>query len=89
MKKIGQNLTSYLFIFVNFELVDIFSVLQPHVHPNERLPALETEQMPGFGLGQQFTDGTLGQSQDSFAERLLPDVVELKHLFHSGSYKIK
>ena len=47
------------------------------------LPALLGELVPVLGLGEQFADGSLGQSQHVLGEDPLPDVIGGENLAHA------
>ena len=50
-------------------------VLQEDLHPDERLPALLSEHVPGLRPRQQVGHGALGQSQDRLSKQSLADAV--------------
>jgi hypothetical protein len=76
--------TSELLVLEDFEFVDILRILEPHVHPDERLPSFGTQEMPRFRFGQKFADGRLGQTQDGFTKCLLSNVVKLQDFLDSA-----
>ena len=50
-------------------------VLEEDLHPDEWLPALLSEHVPGLRSGQQVRHGALGESQDRLPEQSLADAV--------------
>ena len=50
-------------------------VLEEELHPDEWLPALLSEHVPGLGPGQEVRHGALGQPQHRLPEQSLADAV--------------
>ena len=50
-------------------------VLEEDLHPDEWLPALLSEHVPGLGPGQEIRHGALGQTQHGLPEESLADAV--------------
>ena len=50
-------------------------VLEEDLHPDEGLPALLCEHVPGLGPGQEVGHAALGQAQHSLPEQALADAV--------------
>ena len=50
-------------------------VLEEDLHPDEGLPALLSEHVPGLGSGQQVGHGALRQGQHRLSEQSLADAV--------------
>ena len=50
-------------------------VLEEDLHPDEWLPALLSEHVPGLGPGQEIRHGALGQTQHRLPEQSLADAV--------------
>ena len=50
-------------------------VLEEDLHPDEWLPALLSEHVPGLGPGQEIRHGALGQPQHRLPEQSLADAV--------------
>lgn len=53
------------------KLLHAVRVLEPQLHPDKRLPALQAQLVPGFRPGQQVWDRTLSQTQDGLPEQSL------------------
>ena len=50
-------------------------VVEEELHPDEGLPALLGEHVPGLGPGQEVGHAALGQAQHSLPEQALADAV--------------
>ena len=57
----GREEGTFEFTLEDSESVDVVRIVQPHMHLDERFPALQAQHMPGLRLGQQFRDRALGQ----------------------------
>ena len=55
-------------------------VLQKDLHPDERLPALLSEHVPGLRPRQQVGHGALGEAQHRLSEQSLADAVLAEQL---------
>ena len=55
--------------------MDSCLVLEEDLHPDEWLPALLSEHVPGLGSGQQVGHGALGEAQHRLSEQSLADAV--------------
>lgn len=53
------------------QLVDVVGVVEPQLHADEGLAALQAQLVPGFGSGQQVGNGALRQAQDGLAKEPL------------------
>lgn len=53
------------------QLLHIVGVIEPQLHTDEGLPALEAEFVPGFWAGQEVGDGALGEPQDGLTKQAL------------------
>lgn len=68
------NLFLHTFLLQTFhvhEFLHTVWVLEPELHADEGLPALQAELVPWFGSGQQIRDRTLSKTQDSLAKQTL------------------
>ena len=52
------------------QLLNVGRVVEPELHPDEGLPALDTEHVPGLGLAEQLRHRALAQSQHVLSEQL-------------------
>lgn len=66
-----KSLTLLLHALHIHEFLHVVRVPEPDLHPDEGLPALQAELVPGLGPGQQVGHGALRQAQDGFTEQTL------------------
>lgn len=64
------GLTFSSLILDDLQLLHIVRIIEPELHTDERLPALDAQHVPRFRLGEELTDGALRQTQHSLTKDL-------------------
>jgi hypothetical protein len=52
------------------QFFDVVRVVEPELHSDKGFPALDAEHVPRLGLGQEFADRSLRETQHGFTKEL-------------------